>query len=682
MLPSLRVSIRALLALACALAAAPAAVLPSPSRGAVPAAVAGPATHLRVPAVFGDHMVLQRGCRVPVWGTADPGGQVQVRIDAQRHAAKAGADGRWSVRLDPLAPGPARELRVCGRDTLVFRDVLVGDVWLASGQSNMEMPVDGWGKVRDAAAEVAAAGFPDIRLLQVGRCVAYRPQGDIQTVGWRPCSPATVREFSAAAYFFGRELHRTLGVPIGLIHASWGGTLIEAWTSAGALRRVPELGGKLDRVEARGAPGAPERARADYAGALAAWQDAIARGDRGSAATPPWSAAALDTREWKSMTLPCDWENASLPDLDGVVWFRREVQVPSSWAGRDLELHLGRIDDADSTFFEGACVGTNSVYDRPRVYRIPARLVRAGRCAIAVRVYDWIGGGGLWGEAWRMKLQLGPADTLALAGEWSYRVGIDLKELDPRPQAPDDPNQPAVLSNGMIDPLVPFALRGAIWYQGEANADRAFQYRTLLPLLIGDWRARWGQGDFPFLFVQLAAWQKPLPQPAESDWAELREAQAMALAAPATGMAVAIDIGDSADIHPGNKQEVGRRLALQALKVAYGRDVACTGPTFASMHASGGQVRVRFEHCDGGLVTSDGGGPTGFAVAGADRAFRWATATVEGDHVVAWSEHVRDPVAVRYAWATYPVCSLRNRAGLPAVPFRSDTWPGVTAARR
>ncbi len=653
------------------------------SASAARAAAAGsPAAEIALPAIFGDHMVLQRDVAVPVWGTAAPRAAITVTCAGHTAQARADARGAWRTALGPLAAGGPFELRVADAEghARAFTDVLVGEVWLASGQSNMEMPIDGWGKVLDAANEVASADHPEIRLLTVARKVAFRPERDITTTGWHRCAPATAKEFSAVAYFFGRELQRTLKVPVGLVSTNWGGTEVEAWTRAGALRRVPGFADRLRAVDEQAQRPAGE-AKAAFEVATRAWNAAIPKEDRGLKATPPWSATALDDHAWKTMALPSGWENAGLPDLDGVVWFRRHVEIPAAWAGRDLALGLGRIDDADLTYFDGVLVGKDSVYDRPRNYTVPGRLVTPGPHVIAVRVYDWIGGGGLWGDPPMMKLSAGGADAMSLTGPWLYQVAFDFRELPPRPRDPEDPNQPGVLANGMRSPLAPYAIHGVIWYQGEANANRAEQYQALFPLLIDDWRREWGQGDFPFLFVQLANFMDAKPQPGESEWAELREAQAMALARPRTGMATAVDIGDAKDIHPRNKQEVGRRLALAALEVAYGRAVVASGPRYRSSRIEGGAMRVHFERTNGGLHSRSDAPPAGFALAGEDRVFHWAAARIEGDDVVLTCDAVPHPVAARYAWADNPTCDLAGGTGLPAEPFRTDRWPGVTHGR-
>lgn len=642
-----------------------------------------PATNIKLPSIFGDRMVLQQDCAVPVWGAADPGGTVKVSILTQKKAALADSDGKWMTQLDMLAAGGPYELTIAGQDTIVFHDVLVGEVWLASGQSNMEMPLAGWGKVMDFEKEIAASNFPNIRLFTVPRTIAYQQQSDVNTKGWQACSPQTIPEFSSTAYFFGRKLHQDLNVPVGIIHSSWGGTVVEAWTSAGALKTTPDFGEQMSRMETQEATGVTEEARRTYDENLRAWYESIHSSDRGYAENPKWFSEDLDLHEWKTMALPQLWENAGLPALDGVAWFRKDITLPEAWVGKDLKLYAGKIDDIDSTYFNGEKIGGYHVWNEVRVYNVPARLVNAGKNNIAIRVMDPQGGGGIWDNPADLKLVIAGRDSISLAGDWSCRVALDFKDISPKPVDPDDPNQPTVLFNAMINPLIPYALKGAIWYQGESNAGRAYQYRTLFPLMIDDWRNRWQQGAFPFLFVQLASWQDALAEPNESDWAELREAQTMTLLTrPNTGMAVAIDIGDAKDIHPKNKQEVGRRLALNALKIAYEKNVVHSGPTYKSMKIEGNRVRIKFTNTDGGLVAKDSPTLKGFAIAGDDHVFRWADAKIDGNEILVWHKGTKNPVAVRYAWASNPVCNLFNGAGLPASPFRTDDWTGVTAGKR
>lgn len=640
-------------------------------------AAAEPAREIGLPAVFGDHMVLQREVELPVWGTARPGGEVVVEIAGQSRSAVVGQDGSWRVTLEPLPAGGPHELVVRGEETVILRDVLVGEVWLASGQSNMEMPLAAWGRVLDHEVEIARADYPQVRLFQVERDTAVRPRSDVRGEGWRPCAPETVAGFSSTAYFFGRRLHRELGVPVGLIHTSWGGTAAEAWTSAGTLETMDDFQEAARAVRATTDAELVEMAKA-WAEATVTRQRALVERDAGlSGSTPLWAAPDLDDSAWQTMELPTTWEQAGHEELDGVVWFRRAVELPEGWAGAELELGLGPIDDADDTFFNGVRVGGESTWSTPRRYAVPAAVTRPGHNVIAVRVVDTLFSGGLWGKAEDFRLR-GPAGPpLELAGDWRYRIGLDLDEVAPLPPSPHSPHRPSVLYNAMLRPLAPYAVRGVIWYQGESNVERAHQYRRLFPALIRDWRATWGRDDLPFYFVQLANYLPAQPDPGESAWAELREAQLETLSLPATGMAVSIDIGDADDIHPKNKQEVGNRLARLALRRLYGRAVPDSGPLYREMRVESDRIRLFFDHAYGGLEARNGA-LRGFAVAGEDRRFRWADAAIDGDTVVVWSPEIEDPVAARYGWADNPACNLYNAAGLPASPFRTDRWPGVT----
>jgi len=621
--------------------------------------------------LFCDHMVLQRDRPVPVWGWTKPCAKIMVQMLGQTVTGQAGQDGRWEVMVGPYPAGGPHVLTIHGPQSVTLSDVLVGDVWVCSGQSNMQM---GIAEARNAKDEIAAADNPQIRLCSVPMHIAFQPERTID-LAWSVCTPASVSTggwggFSAAGYYFGRALQQELKIPIGLIHASWGGTVAEAWVSRVSLGKLPDFVKPLeeyDRDLATWSKGA-----AAYEEALAAWWKAH---DPGSVTPHGWESPMHDDADWKSMTLPTKWEDAGLPDFDGVVWSRRTIIVPPSWAGHDLALHLGKIDDRDVTFVNGTRVGGLDNWEADRHYTVPGRLVQANHNVIAVRVLDTGGAGGLYGPAedmWIAPANAGPVERIAITGPWRYRATADLSK-HPIPQPMDqNPNRVTVLSNGMIEPLIPFGIKGAIWYQGESNVGRAEQYARLLPALIGDWRARFRSGEFPFLIVQLANFTDPPAEPGDDAWAELREAQAkVAATLPGAGLAVAIDIGEAKDIHPKNKQEVGRRLALAALHGTYGRTTEWSGPVFRSMTVTGGAARVSFDHA-AGLKTADGSPVKGFAVAGAAGPFVWADAKVDGDAVVVSSPKVSAPVTVRYAWAANPVCNLVNGAGLPAVPFRTD----------
>jgi sialate O-acetylesterase len=492
---------------------------------------------VKVSPMFGDHMVLQQGIQVPVWGTTAPGEQVTVTVGPQKATATADASGKWAVKLPPLTAGGPFDVTVAGKNNLTFRDVLVGEVWVCSGQSNMEWSVNASGNPEQ---ERAAANYPAVRMFTVKKAVTGQPAQTLEG-SWAVCRPETVGNFSAVGYFFGRELHKSLNVPVGLVHTSWGGTPAESWTERSALE-----------------------ADADFRPILDRWNQQF---EKYKQELPNHVSAALE--KWKPEAERADAQGRTIPPL----------VLP-----------------------------------------------------------------------------------------------------DPR----SSPWRPTGLYNAMIAPVVPYGIKGAIWYQGESNAGRAYQYRKLLPAMIATWRKAWGQGDFPFYIVSLANFTPVKPEPGDSDWAELREAQAMtAVSDPNGGLAVTIDIGEANDIHPKNKQEVGRRLALVAVSRAYSKkNVAYSGPVFDSMTVDGERARLKFKHIAGGLTAKDGK-LKGFAVAGEDRKWAWADAKIDGpDTVVVRSDKVSKPIAVRYAWANNPVCNLYNQAGLPAVPFRTDDWKGVTADSR
>lgn len=648
-------------------------------------------SEVRLAPLFTDHMVLQRGMKVPVWGWAAPGDRITVAINGQETSTKVGRDGQWMVRLDPMEAGGPHSLTVTGANTITLTEVLVGDVWLASGQSNMWWPVkSGAIGVTNRDAEVAAADFPNIRLFTVPQETSFTPQTTFEGARWTPCTPETVPTFSAVAYFFGREIHQTQGVPVGLIHSSWGGTPGEAWTSEPALRKLGDFTPTLNLMQSA----APQLAEAEaaYEEAMAAWYAELASHDKGHVdGEPVWADRAIDTMDWDTMPVPGYWEDHGYADLDGFMWYRKVLELPADWAGKDLTLSLGPVNDMDRTFFNGELVGKHETpghADTFRTYTVPGDLVVPHVNVVAVRVYDLGNVGGLHGNEADMYVRLaGVPDSLRIpiAGIWQTKPSAYLRDIPSQPEPPrvrrGDPNVPTVLYNAMIAPLVPYAIQGAIWYQGESNVNRAHQYRTLFPAMIADWRDAWGQGDFPFIYVQLANFLERNEAPGESAWAELREAQALALQLDNTGMATTIDIGEADDIHPQNKQDVGKRLSLWARHLAHGEALAYSGPQYARHEVEGRAIRIHFDR-GGGLSTPDGAPLQGFAIAGPDRQFVWADAIIDGASVVVSSESVSQPVAVRYAWANNPACNLYNGAGLPAVPFRTDSWPGITVSNK
>jgi sialate O-acetylesterase len=649
-------------------------------------AVNSASAELRLPALIADHMVLQQQMAVPIWGWADPGEQVTVSASwslSKPVSSAADIDGKWRVTLDtPKAGGPYRIEFKTDEDAMTVDNVMVGEVWVCSGQSNMQMGLvrsDPWTKgVFNYKSEIAAADYPNIRLFSVTRKFADTPQADCEGT-WSPCSPETVPEFSAVAYFFARKVHQETGLPIGLIHTSWGGTPAEAWMSDSALRKLPDFVPVLEQLKL--SDDAIEKLKQEHEQKMAKWSKDL---DQAVAKVSPGAHRTdADDVAWPVMKLPTIWEAAGHGDLDGVVWFRKKIDIPADWQGKDLVLELGPIDDLDTTYVNGTKVGEVTTYYggylKPRIYTVPADAVTAGTNVIAVKVTDNTGDGGIYGKPDQLKIYpVGyTGEPLSLAGDWNYYIAVDLKEFAPMPisrAVVKNQNTPTLLYNAMLAPIIPYGIKGAIWYQGESNATRAHQYRQLFPALIINWRTDWAQGDFPFYFTQIAPFQYDI----EGICPELQEAQLMTLALPNTGMAVTTDIGNIKDIHPRNKQMVGRRLARWALAKGYGHnDRVFSGPLYRSMQKEGAKVRLQFDHTGSGLMAL-GGDLKHFTMAGADKKFVEATAEIDNNTILVYSEQVTDPVAVRYAWSNTAVGNLYNFDGLPASPFRTDDWDGVT----
>lgn len=622
--------------------------------------------------LFSDGAVLQRGKPVAIWGWAAPGATVSVTFPAGSPpvAVQAGADGRWQAALGPFTAGGPFELNVAsGTATAAAKDVLVGDVWICSGQSNMEMSV---GSSANAAEEIAKADWPLIRHVRVEKVISGKPR-ELLAVKWKPATPAHVREFSAAGFFMARHLHQELRVPIGVINSSYGGTLAQAWTSAEALATLPAFAKPLADFQSLTQQVEQQRAATgkEFPELFNAW---LAANDPGTAATPPWSAATVDAAGWTAAKLPGALEEAKITRAwRGTLWLRKEFTLPDA-AAVDALLSLGTPSGFETTWVNGQHLATHSGgWDRR--YTVPARMLKAGINVIAIRLTATNGRPGLTVGPEQLSITPVGGERIPLAGDWQVRIGVALDQAAPLPLRLDGHPGVTSLFNGMIAPLIPLSCAGFAWYQGEANVGAAAGYRELLPTMIGDWRRRFSQGDLPFLIVSLASFTERAEQPSDSSWAELREAQAwIAKQVPAGGLALAIDIGEAKDVHPKNKQEVGRRLALAALAVAYGKQLAWSGPWYSGMAVEGPAIRLRFDHVGEGLATVDGAALTGFAIAGEDRKFVWAEARIEGAQVVVSAPSVAAPVAVRYAWANNPACNLVNKAGLPAVPFRTDSW--------
>jgi sialate O-acetylesterase len=624
---------------------------------------------VKLPGVFSDNMVLQRDIPIQVWGWADKKERITIAFLGDTITVKADKKGNWQAELKSSPAGGPYELLIKGENEIVLSNILVGDVWVCSGQSNMEWPLSVTNTGEEA---IAQSTNPLIRLFTVQKNTSTEPLNDCVSEGWLICHPETVSDFSAVGYFFGRKLHEDLDVPIGLLHASWGGTNVETWTSASAIEQVPGFAGISEEL----ASFDEETIRADMRKKVEAITGPLPDEDQGMDGDKPvWANKGTDYSSWNEMEIPGLWEDAGLTGLDGIVWFQKEIVLEARDILNDVEIHLGPIDDSDITYFNGVKIGeTTQKYNEARIYPVEKSLLKKGKNSIVVRVEDTGGGGGIYGASDRLFVSL-PKKKISLSGAWKYRIGKGDFSFSIGPNS-----MPSLLYNAMIHPLVPYGIKGAIWYQGESNAGRAYEYRTLFPTMISNWRNTWGQGDFPFLFVQLANYMQPQEKPGESTWAELREAQTMTLALPNTGMATIIDIGEADDIHPRNKSDVGKRLAMSALNVAYGKNVVASGSTYKEMQIDGKKVILSFDNLGSGFYLKDRYGYVkGFALAGEDKVFHWAKAEISGDKIVLSSADVKKPIAVRYAWADNPDdLNLYNLDGLPAVPFRTDDWPGIT----
>ncbi|PIF29767.1 sialate O-acetylesterase [Flavobacterium sp. 9] len=628
-----------------------------------------------LPSFFTDNMVLQQKSAVPFWGESD-GKSVTIITswDKKSYSSKV-ENGKWKVILKTPIYGGPYTITINDGSVKTLNNVLIGEVWLCSGQSNMEMPLEGWGKINNYKEEIENANYPQIRLLQAEHIESTLPLSTlkVQHDGWNVCDPKTIADFSATAYFFARKIYNEKKIPIGLIHSSWGGTLIEAWTSSGALTTIHDFDTEIKAMKSETDNAALLQ---KYNADMAVWEKNLTASDKGfSEEKAIWATSNLDDSTWKIMKLPSFFDTNGLGNFDGVVWFRKKITVQDNNVDFSLSYYA---DDEDMIWVNGNYIGETKGYNVERHYTIPAKFLKKGENTITIRVFDGAGNGGVYGDE---KIALkSNKETISLVGDWKYNIGVDSKDLPAKPYLAQGQNRPSAIYNAMISPIIDYKIKGVIWYQGESNAERAYQYQKLFPLLINDWREKFKDKNLPFFFVQLANYKEQKQQPGDSDWAELREAQFKALRLPNTGMAVTTDIGNGADIHPKNKQDVGGRLANIALAKVYNTKIDYSGPLYKSYSIKQNVVTIDFDFNEN--IKPRDNLLKGFSIAGSDQKFHWADAKIVNGKVEVFAQGVTNPVAVRCNWADNPDGNLTNASGLPASSFRTDVWAGITQEKK
>ncbi len=623
---------------------------------------------VRLPKLISDGMVLQRDSKVKIWGWASPGEKVTVQFVKYKYTATTNENGEWNITLPKLKASGPFEMNIDASNSITIKDIMIGDVWVCSGQSNMEMPMKRVYPLYETDIANSTNNF--IRQFTVPQKYDFNiAHKDLDNGSWQSANPETVLNFSAAGYFFAKDLYDKYKIPIGLIHTSLGGSPAEAWISEETLKKFPHYYNEAQQFKDSSLIKQIETSDQQR---IKTWYSQLEQKDLGYKDSLKWSDPALNTDNWITMNIPGFWADSEIGNVNGAVWFRKKLNLPQSYSGKNAKLILGRIVDADSTFVNGKFVGNVTYQYPPRWYDLSANVLREGENVIALRVVNSSGRGGFFPD--KPYQLIVDNDTIDLKGEWQLKLGAT---MDPLGSQTFIRWKPLGLYNAMIHPLLNYRIKGVIWYQGESNtaANKAIEYRKLFPALISDWREKWKQGEFPFLFVQLANFMDAKDQPSESWWALLRESQLKSLSVPNTGMAVTIDIGEWNDIHPLNKKDVGNRLALAARRLAYKeKNIVYSGPFYKSMRIKGNTIELTFGNAGSGLV-SKGGELKQFAIAGADKNFVWANAKIVKNKIVVWNDQIQNPVAVRYAWADNPKgANLYNKEGLPASPFRTDDF--------
>jgi sialate O-acetylesterase len=623
-------------------------------------------SQVRLPQLVRDSMILQRDAPIKIWGWASPGEKLKIEFNKKKYKTTASSDGKWIVKLSPMKAGGPYTMEIDASNHITLKEILIGDVWLCSGQSNMVHQMYLHRELYED--DIASANYPEIRHFFIPTVADLQgPREDIPPGNWKWANPQDVLQFSAVAYYFAKTIYDKYHIPIGLINSSVGGPGAETWTSAEGLKEFPSMISTIEKNKDTAYINSRNRA------AFAANSNRPKQNDKGLAGPVNWFDTSYVPKGWHNIFIPGYWEDQGIRDLDGIVWYRKEINIPASMTGVPAKIFMGRIVDADQFYVNGVRVG-NTTYQYPqRRYQVPQGLLKPGKNIFVIRVINNFGKGGFVPD--KPYYLIAGQEKIELSGNWQYKVGdVFIPQPSQGPGGIDPQYQPSALYNAMIAPLINYTIKGFLWYQGEGNVARPAEYEKLLPALIKDWREKWQQGELPFLFVQLPNFGDVQYLPAESSWAVLREGQLKTLSVPNTGMAVTIDLGEWNDIHPLNKKDVGLRLAKAALNLVYGdKSVVPSGPIYQSSKIEGNKIILSFTNVGSGLISNDGEPLNRFAIAGADKNFVWASAKIEGDKVIVWNDQIANPMYVRYAWADNPDgANLYNKEGLPASPFRTD----------
>jgi sialate O-acetylesterase len=626
---------------------------------------------VKLPKLISNGVVLQRDSKIPLWGWASPNEKVTIQFNKKKYKTTASAEGKWEVKLPKMKAGGPYSMTVSGKNSIEIKDILIGDVWLCSGQSNMQHQL--YKNEIIYANDIATANYPEIRNFKIPQTTSINGEKEELEGGfWQKAVGENIKPFSAVSYFFAKKIYEKYNVPIGLINASVGGTPIEAWIPKEGFKTHPDILKIIE--ENKDTAFVNNQKRKLYNNTSASKIK-----DKGLIGEKPWYAIDFVPKNWRQINIPGYWEDQGIKDLNGVVWYRREIEIPPSMVGSKATVFLGRIVDADELYINGYLIG-NTTYKYPqRRYTVPENLLKAGKNTFVLKVTNNNGKGGFVSD--KPYYVSTEKDTVDLKGYWNYKVGAVFKPIDYSKNEKNNQNirrinpqnEPTSLYNAMLAPFNQTPLKGILWYQGESNAGRPSTYKGYMDALVTGWRAVFNQPNLPFIYAQLPNYMDVSYLPEESSWAELREAQLKALSNHNTAMTVNIDLGEWNDVHPKNKKDVGKRMALAALNLAYNETIVSSGPLYKDYEIKGSKVIIAFNHLGSGLISNDGEALSEFSIAGKDKKFVWANAKIEGDKVIVWNDTIENPTYVRYAWADNPDNpNLYNKEGLPASPFRIE----------